>query len=93
MDPQEQLRIGKEAEDFLQYVSEHPYFSGLLERIKLEYARQLLGLNHTETAVFTDLRCRTTGIDDIMNAVRGDIAMGTEALKEIDVVKETGGLL
>lgn len=93
MDLQEQLEIGRQAEDFLKYVSEHPYFEGLIERIKLEYARQILDTAALDKDVFSRLKWQMDAVAGITYAVSGDIAMGSEALKQLDGVKDTGGLL
>lgn len=93
MDLQEQLEVGKQAEDFLRYIEENPYFKGLLERIKLEMARQILDLQPQNTERFSDLKIRMDAMDEILNAARGDIYLGSEALKKLDGVKEPGGLL
>ena len=94
MELQEQLDTGKQAEAFLQYVSDHPYFEGLLERMKLEYARQILDLSHDQTVAFSSLRSGMAGIDGVMNAVRGDIYLGAEAFKQLEgIIDDNKGLL
>ena len=93
MELHEQLELGKQAERFNQYISENPYFKGLLDRIKLEYAREILGLRHDQRGEFAVLRCKAAGVDDIMEAVKGDIYLAGEALKELEGKKDTGGLL
>jgi len=94
MDLQEQLEIGKQAEDFLKYTQEHPYFEGLLERVKLELARTILELDPDKTESFTYCRNRMIGVDDVMDAVRGDIFLGTEAFKQLNgVIDENKGML
>lgn len=82
-DLQEQLGIGNQAEEFLKYVSEHPYFEGMLERIRLEYGRQILSLLPEETAIFTALRTKMDAIDDVMNVARNDVLIGSDALKKL----------
>uniref|UniRef100_A0A6H1ZR45 Uncharacterized protein n=1 Tax=viral metagenome TaxID=1070528 RepID=A0A6H1ZR45_9ZZZZ len=93
MDLQEQLEIGKQAEDFLKYLAEHPYFEGLLERVKLEYARQILELMPDRKEAFSLMKSEMLGIDEIMNAVRGDIYLASEALKKLSGEEDKGGLL
>lgn len=83
-DLQEQLEIGKQAETFNRYVNENPYFLGMLERIKLEYARRILDLMPEQKDDFALFRSKMDAIGDIMDAVRGDIFLGSEALKKID---------
>jgi hypothetical protein len=84
VDLQEQLEIGKQAEDFLRYLSEHPYLEGLLERMKLEYARQILDLNHDQTIAFSNLKSEMVGVDQVMNSIRGDVYLGSQALKKLN---------
>ena len=93
MDLQEQLELGNQAEEFLKYVTDHPYFQGLIERMKLEYARQILDLPAENIELFRGFRYRMSGVDDVMNAVRGDIYLGSDALKKLNGEPETGGLL
>lgn len=94
MDLAEQLQIGKDAEDFKRYVEEHPYFNGLLERIKLEYARQILDLQPQSTQEFTVLRSELSSIDQIPNAISGDIYMGQQAYEKLNgLSEEPKGLL
>jgi hypothetical protein len=94
MELHDQLEIGKRAEDFLQYINENPYFNGLLERIKLQYAKEILGLNHEQRGEFAVLRCKAAGIDDVLEAIRGDVFLGAEAFKQLNGLSdEPKGLL
>ena len=93
MELQDQIELGKEAERFLLYVEENPYFKGLVDRIKLTYAQQILSLNNLQKDEFADYRCRITGIEDIMNAISGDIALGQSAFDELNGNKPKGGIL
>ena len=94
MDLQEQLEVGKQAEDFLKYTQEHPYFEGLLERIRLEHARLILDLAPDHHELFAKYRHRMNMIADIMEFVRGDVFLGAEAFKQINgLVDEDKGLL
>ena len=81
MNPQDQIDTGRQAEEFLRYLEDHPYFEGLLERVKLELASTLIGLDPDKTESFTYVRSRMIGVDDVMEAVRGDIFLAGEALK------------
>jgi phosphoenolpyruvate carboxylase len=93
-DLQQELEIGKQAEDFLRYTSEHPYFNGLLERIKLEMARVILDLNFSAKDEFSDMKSQMVGVDQIMNAIQGDIYIAREALKRLNgETEEPKGLL
>jgi hypothetical protein len=93
-DLQEQLEIGKQAETFNRYVNENPYFLGLLERVKLEYARRILDLMPEQKDDFASFRSKMDAIGDVMEAVRGDIFLGAEAMKKIDGVSdEAKGIL
>jgi hypothetical protein len=93
MELHDQVEIGRQAEEFLRYTQEHPYFEGLLERIKLEYARGILELSPNEAEFFARLRSKMDGVSEVMNAVRGDIYLASEALKQIDGVIDRGGIL
>jgi hypothetical protein len=95
MDLQQQLEIGKQAEDFLKYTTENLYFRELIERIKLTYAQAILSLNSGQKDEFSSYRSKMEAVEDILNAVSGDIYLGAEAFKQInepaDLMK--GGIL
>lgn len=94
MDLAEQLQIGKDAEDFKRYIDEHPYFNGLIERMRLEYAKMLMELPPTATDEFTNYRQSMDAIAGIMNAVSGDIYMGQQAYEKLNgLSEEPKGLL
>jgi len=90
---QEQVDLGRQAEEFNRYVHEHPYFEGLLERIKLEFMQEMYGLDPSQKDEFSELMIKMHFIPDIMNAVYGDIYMASEALGKLNGVKEQGGIL
>lgn len=84
MDLQGQLEVGKQAEDFLRYINEQPYFRSLIDRIKLEYAQSILSLSHDDKDKFVVLKSRMDAFGDIENAVIGDIRVGENAFLELD---------
>ena len=90
MDLQAQVEIGRQAEEFLRYVEERPYFRNLIERIKLELAQQILSLPADEKETFSILKRRMDAVEEILYAVNGDVAIAREALKQIEGVKEQG---
>ena len=89
-DLQEQLEVGRQAEQFLRYIEENPYFNELLERIKLTYAQHILTLHPSEKDKFAVLAERKDAIDEVIEAVRGDIALASMALKQIEGEKPKG---
>ena len=93
MELQDQIDTGRQAEAFLRYTRENPYFEGLLERMRLEYARLMLDLGPHHTQEFTALRIGMSTIDEVMNAVRGDIYLASEALKQREGIIDKGGIL
>lgn len=94
MDLQEQLEIGTQAEDFLRYIEEKPYFKNLVERIKLEIASQILRLSPSDKDAFSEMRSEMNGVDMVLNAVSGDIFLGSEALMKLEGKTDAGkGLL
>jgi hypothetical protein len=93
MDIQTQLEIGRNAEQFLVYLSQFPYFGELIERVKLTYANRILSLRPDDTEKFRVLKERMDVWEEIMEAVKGDIALGAEALKKIEGVDKQKGLL
>jgi hypothetical protein len=93
-DLQQELERGKQAEDFLKYTQEHPYFNGLIERVGLQYAQSILSLDPNEPDVFVRLRCRMQGAAEVIDAIHGDIYLGAEAFKKLTgVTEEPKGLL
>jgi hypothetical protein len=94
MDLQEQLEVGKQAEDFLRYTAEHPYFNGLLERMKVQLASLILNLPDEDIAKFSTYRNFMTALDEVRNTITGDIYLGAEALKRLNgETEEPKGLL
>jgi hypothetical protein len=94
MDLQEQIDTGKQAEDFLRYLSDHPYFEGLLERVRLELARQILDLVPQQKDAFSEKMSQMNGVGMVLDAVRGDIYLAAEAFKQLNgLVDETKGIL
>ncbi len=94
MDFTEQLEIGRQAEEFKQYIEEHPYFNGLIDRMKLEYVRVLLDLNPDQTEEFTITKSEMRTLDQIPNAISGDIYMGQQAYEKLNgLSEEPKGLL
>ena len=88
MDLQEELEVGKQAEEFLRYTHENLYFRGLLERIKLAYAQSILALHTGQKDEFSILKSKMEAMDDIFNSVSGDIYLGAEALRALDGTPE-----
>lgn len=93
MDLQEYLEVGKQAEEFNRYINEHPYFLSLLDRIKLEYSKTILGLRPEEKDRFSLLTQSIIALDDIMNNVRGDIALGADAFSRMNSEPRIEGIL
>ena len=95
MELQDQIEIGRQAQNFLQYVTENTYFTELIERVKLTYATTILSLNAGQKDEFSAYRSKMEAVEDIINSVRGDIYVGQEAdkrLNEPDLLKG-GGIL
>ncbi len=94
MDLQEQLEIGHQAEAFLKYTSEHPYFEGLLERVKLELSAQMLSLRPEQRDEFSSIVSEMLGVSLVKHAIHGDIFLGGEAFKQLSgIIDENKGLL
>jgi hypothetical protein len=102
MELQDQIDTGRQAEEFLRYTSEHPYFNGLIDRMKLELVRHILEMDvrayklsglDAAKEMFIAKRMQMHILDDVLDAVRGDIYLASEALKQIDGVIDRGGIL
>jgi hypothetical protein len=89
----EQIETGRQAEEFLRYTQEHPYFSGLLDRIKLELMQQIFALHPMQKDEFTTKMICIQFIPEIMGAVSGDIYLASDAFAKLNNEKEPGGLL
>lgn len=91
---QEQLEIGKQAEDFKNYIDEHPYFNGLLERVRMEYARMIFDLDSTQKDEFTRYKQSMEAVGQILNSISGDIYLGQQAYEKLNgISEEPKGLL
>lgn len=91
MDLQDQLEIGQQAEEFLRYVDENPYFRKLIERVVLEYSARLLGLKPDQRDDFSRLKERVdVWQSEILDAIGGDIANAREALRMMEGNKQQG---
>jgi hypothetical protein len=94
MDLQEQLEVGKQAEDFLRYTAEHPYFNGLLERMRVSIFQEIGMLDPSETEAFRTLKIRMDCIPLISDTITAEIFIGAEAFKKLTgVTEEPKGLL
>jgi hypothetical protein len=94
MDLQEQLEVGRQAEEFLKYAAEHPYFQGLLDRMKIGLIYEIGMLAPSQTDEFRTLKTRYDFTDVIIETVKSDIFLGAEALKKLKGEKDTtGGIL
>jgi hypothetical protein len=95
MDLQAQLEVGKQAEEFFKYITENTYFTELIERIKLTYVQDILSFNPGQKDEFSSYRSKMDAVEDIINSVRGDIFLGSEAFKKLNEPPELmkGGIL
>lgn len=92
-DLQGQIEIGRQAEEFLKYTWDYPYFNNLLERITKEFERQILELSPSQKDAFSNLMTGKIAMTTFIETVRSDIYLASEALKQLEGVKEPGGLL
>ena len=93
MELQDQIDTGRQAEEFLRYTSDHPYFEGLIQRMQLEYAKRILDLAPDEVDAFRTLRVASNAVGDIKEAILGDIYLASEALKQREGIIDKGGIL
>lgn len=91
---QKQVEIGRQAEEFLGYIAERPYFNSLLERLSLELARQVLSLSAKDLEEFTTLQIKRETLSEIIEAARGDVQVGAHALSLLNgATTDAGSLL
>ncbi len=90
---QEQIEIGRQAEEFRDYINEHPYFRELIDRIKVSIMQDIGKLSPAQTQDFTYLKTRLDAYGEIFNYIAGDIYLASEALKKESGEQEAGGLL
>ena len=93
MNLQDQLEIGRQAEEFIRYLEDHPYFEGLIARIRLEYESRILELYYEQTDEFKKLMLERDAILGLMDIVKGDIQAGAMAFEELNGIKRPGGIL
>ena len=87
---QEQLDIGRQAEEFLRYTEEHPYFVELINRIKLTYAQRILTLTSSDRDSFSAYKVAMDAMDEVMNAVRGDVLVAQKVLERSEAHPDQG---
>ncbi len=90
---QQLVEIGRQAEQFLEYLKENPYFRQLLERIKMELMQQMYGLTTNDKDIFVILKAQMEIIPEILDAVSGDILMAQDALKKLEGEEEKSPIL
>ena len=90
---QQLVEIGRQAEQFLEYLKENPYFRQLLERITMELMQQMYGLTTNDKDIFVILKAQMEIIPEILDAVSGDILMAQDALKKLEGEEEKSPIL
>ena len=88
----EQMETARQAEEFLNYLEQYPYLKGLLERMKLTLAQWIL-LLPADSTEFLSIKTRYDFVDEVLNAVRGDISLGQSSLKKLEGGDDKKGLL
>jgi len=76
---QKQVELGRQAEEFLKYISERPYFCTMLEALKLGHFKMLGELAPDKMEEFKNIRTRMILLDEIVEVVRSDVFIGQHA--------------
>lgn len=90
---QQLVEIGRQAEQFLGYLKENPYFGQLLERIRMELMQQMYGLTTNDKDIFVILKAQMEILPEILGAVSGDILMAQDAWRKLEGEEEKSPIL
>lgn len=93
MDIYEQMEQGRQAEEFLKYVQEHPYFEEMLDRMRLGIMAEMCALRPGQTEEFKTLSERFHFLPEIVNMARSEVLIGREAYESVNGIKHAEGIL
>jgi hypothetical protein len=87
MDKYERMEIGRQAEEFLQYIEEKPYFEEMIERMRLGLMAEMCSLRSNQKDEWAVLSDRFHFLAEIVNMARGDVFIGREAYESENGLK------
>ena len=79
MDKYEQIENGRQAEEFLKYINENPYFENMIERMRLGLMAEMCSLRSHQREEWSVLSDRFHFLAEIVNMARGEAFVGQEA--------------
>ena len=91
-DLQKLVNRGIDAEEFLTYYNQMPYFRNLLGEMLKERAAMIVALPPNQGLVFAQARIEMEIIKAIIDRVKMDVAVGQQATKQI-AGTDGGGIL
>ena len=90
----DELEIGRQAEEFLTYINEKPYFNAMIDRIRLGLMTEMAGLRPSQSEEWKALSERFHFLPEIVNMARGDVYVASVALEAMKGEKKSvGGIL
>ena len=81
----DEMEIGRQAEEFLTYINEKPYFNEMIDRIRLGLMTDMASLRPSQYEEWKTLSERFHFLPEIVNMARGDVyvaSVALEAMKE-----------
>lgn len=85
-----QITKGIEAQHFLQFIENEPYFKAVFQEIDNDTVKAILGLDPQNTQAFTVLQAKRTNHYEIFHRIAMDVQIGMLARKEIDDLDANG---
>ena len=77
----DELELGRQAEEFLTYINEKPYFNEMIDRIRLGLMTDMAGLRPSQSDEWKSLSERFHFLPEIVNMARGDVYVAQVALE------------
>ena len=90
----DEMEVGRQAEEFLTYINEKPYFNEMIDRIRLGLMTDMAALRPSQSEEWKSLSERFHFLPEIVNMARGDVYVASVALEAMSSGKtRTEGIL
>lgn len=90
---QQQADRGQEAQLFLKYIEDNPYFLSVMKELEEEYANKLLKLKPSETELFTIIQATREALYEPLKKIQGDKLFGEHSQNELEGKNPKEGIL
>lgn len=87
---EDQLTRGIEAQHFLQFIENEPYFKTVFQEIDNDYVKAILGLDPNNAAAFTVLQAKRANHYELIHRIHQDVHIGQLARAEMDDLDANG---